>query len=571
MILAGALILLAATWLVVTGLMARSQLTEARAEVHLLRTEISAGDLSAAKRTAADFAKHAHRAHLLTTGPAWAVGAQVPGGGDPLKTIRGVTASIDELGSQALPQVIHASDSIDPANLRNADGTVNLPRIASTGAALDFATATMSSAATRIAALPHTTWLGSIDKARADVATQLAALSNQINSADVAAHVVPTMLGQDAPKRYFVAFQNDAEARGTGGLPGAFAIVQADKGKLTFVRFENDAALDGVAAKVDFGPAYDQLYNGADTTTDYRNSNLSPNFPYAAQTWVSMWQQYSGEHLDGAMALDPTALSYLLKVTGPATMPDGSKVGADNVVALTQSTVYARFATNNAARRSYLLQVARAVSLRLLDTHSGTTALVKAAGKAAGERRLLVWSADPSVEALLTPTAVSGAVPLTRAPYVGLSIVNDGGNKLDYYLDRNLVWQSLGCASSRNVLVTITLTNNAPAGGLSSYVTSRSDKHSYPVKPGDNRLEVSYLATTGALMTSVTVDGKPATADIGLEHGHPLYTVDLELPRGTTRTVVLHLTEPAAGGSPIVLRQPLVRPLHVTVDPASCA
>ena len=39
-----------------------------------------------------------------------------------------------------------------------------------------------------------------------------------------------------------------------------------------------------------------------------------------------MWQHKTGEHLDGALALDPTALSYLLHATGPATLPDGSRV-----------------------------------------------------------------------------------------------------------------------------------------------------------------------------------------------------------------------------------------------------
>jgi hypothetical protein len=45
-----------------------------------------------------------------------------------------------------------------------------------------------------------------------------------------------------------------------------------------------------------------------------------------------------------------------------------------------------------------------------------------------------------------------------------------------------------------------------------------------------------------------------------------VYTVDLELPLGTSPTIVLHLSEPAGWGSPIVLRQPLVRPLNVTID-----
>jgi hypothetical protein len=155
-------------------------------------------------------------------------------------------------------------------------------------------------------------------------------------------------------------------------------------------------------------------------------------------------------------------------------------------------------------------------------------------------------------------------------PYVGLSIVNGGGNKLDYYLDRSVTWVRTGCGSTRQTTVTITLTNNAPASGLSPYVTDRSDAHSYPVKPGDNRLQVSYFATAGALMNAVTVAGQPGTASIGAERGHPVYTVDLELPRGTTRVIVLHLSEPVGLGAPIVLSQPLVRPLHVTLEGTLC-
>jgi len=47
-----------------------------------------------------------------------------------------------------------------------------------------------------------------------------------------------------------------------------------------------------------------------------------------------------------------------------------------------------------------------------------------------------------------------------------LSIVNDGGNKLDYYLERSLTWTRTGCGPTRATTVTVTLTNNAPATGL---------------------------------------------------------------------------------------------------------
>jgi hypothetical protein len=287
-----------------------------------------------------------------------------------------------------------------------------------------------------------------------------------------------------------------------------------------------------------------------------------------------MWNKHSGQKVDGVIAVDPTALGYLLAVTGPATLPDKSRITGANAVALTQSTSYAKFpgtsAADNAARRAYLLDVASAASKKILAARGEPTALFRAAGKAAGQRRILIWSADPAVQKDLAQTSVAGIIPTTTAPYIGLSIVNDGGNKLDYYLDRSLTWRRTGCGPTRSTTVTIKLTNSAPASGLSPYVTARSDDRGYPIKPGDNRLIVSYFATQGALMENITVAGRPGTASIGAERGHPVYGIDLELPRGTSRTIVLHLTEPAGPGAPIVLRQPLVRPLHVKLVNPRC-
>jgi hypothetical protein len=101
-------------------------------------------------------------------------------------------------------------------------------------------------------------------------------------------------------------------------------------------------------------------------------------------------------------------------------------------------------------------------------------------------------------------------------------------------------------------------------------VTTRADTRSHPVKPADNRLAVSYFATQGSLLESATVAGRPGTGRSGTELGHPVYTIDVELPRGTSRTIVLHLSEPAGASTPIVPRQPLVRPLHVTLKDAVC-
>ena len=572
MLLFGGFIVLCGMWVLVTGLVARSQLQAVSRDVHRLRAEISAGDLTDGRATASRIASHAHTAHLLTMGPVWAAVSAIPQGGEPLATIRAMTAEADILGRQSLPVLASASGTFDLANLRRADGSINLDQIAAVAPALDHGVSDVDAATSRIVRQPAKTWLSSVDRARASLVDQLQSLRQTLTAADVVAHVAPAMLGAEGPRRYFLAFQNNAEARGTGGLPGAFAILQADHGKLEFLKFEPDNTLNVEPVSLDFGTDYNQLYQGALTTTKYQNSNLSANFPYAAQIWVAMWQKHSGQRLDGALAIDPQAMSYLLSVTGPVTLPNGSQVSARNIVPLTESRVYAIFPTlaDQNARKKYLVDVARAVSERLLVRREDTTALLRALGLAVSQRRLLLWSGDPATEAQLEPTAISGAIPVTTAPFVGLSIVNDGGNKLDYYLDRSLSWTRSGCGSVRTVTVTVTLTNNTPATGVPAFVESRSDRHAYLVQPGDSRLEVSYYATSGAQMTAVDIDGAPATAVIGSERGHPVYVIDVELPRGQTRAVTIHLREPAGVGGPIVLRQPLVRPITVKIDDATC-
>ena len=574
MITAGGVLLLAGVWLAVTAIMARNQLNQVRAEAHTLGAQLSASNWAAARATAADLATHAHRANQLTSGPVWAMAAALPSGGEPLQTIRGVTAGVDSLSRDALPQLVSASQRLNPRTLRRPDGSIDVSRIAAVGPAVASASATVAQTAKTLSGLPRHTWLSSIDAAYVDALNQVTTLDDALTSADLAVRILPTMLGQDGPKRYFLAFQNEAEARGTGGLAGAFAIVEANHGKLRFTRMESDTTLHDIAAKVDFGPDYRHLFGAAGTTTTYRQGNLSPHFPYAAQIWASMWKNYSGQKVDGVIAVDPTALGYLLAVTGPATLPDKSQISGANAVALTLATSYAKFpGTSKAAvaqRKSYQLDTASAASTKILAARGDPAALLRAAGKAVGERRILVWNADPAVQADLAQTSLAGIIPTTTAPYVGLSIVNAAGSKLDYYLDRSLTWQRAGCGPTRRTTVTITLTNHAPASGLPPYVTTRLDSHSYPVKPGDNRLAVSYLATQGALLSDITVAGRPGRGRMGAELGHPMYVVDVEVPRGTSRAIVLHLSEPAGTGAPIVLRQPLVRPLHVTLHDAVC-
>jgi hypothetical protein len=99
------------------------------------------------------------------------------------------------------------------------------------------------------------------------------------------------MLGVDGTRHYLVVFQNDAEARGTGGLVGAYAVVEAGGGRVSVQALGTDSDLRSASAPVvDLGPNYRALF-GQDPGL-WANTNLSADFPSGASTgsgWTGWW------------------------------------------------------------------------------------------------------------------------------------------------------------------------------------------------------------------------------------------------------------------------------------------
>lgn len=561
-------------WIMVTGYLAyRAARTvdDGLAEVNRL---IAAGDVAGASAQAGQLAEAAHDAHQLTTGPAWWAAAQVPYVGEPARVVRELSASADRLGTSTFPLLVRLGTELSPEKLRVSRDTINLEPLVRNRAALARAAADAVGARQQLDDLPPDTYLGIVDQARVRLRDRLDALIDIVRNVDRAARIVPEMAGHHGPRRFVVGLQNEAELRGTGGLPGNFAIVVLDHGRIRFTHFLSDTAFlpsgtgQLVKTGLDFGAGYRGLYGRAKPTELILNSNMHPDFRYAGRIWAEMWQRVSGEKVHGAIAMDPAALSYLLDVIGPVTVPGGVRLTAQNVVAETQSVAYARFADDNARRKQYLVDILEAVQTTLLRSPK-TVDLLNALGRAAGEGRLLVWSRDAGVQAALEQTPLAGDLPDASVPVAGLILNNIAGNKLDYYLLRSLSYVRSGCAGSRDVIVTITLLNQAPPN-LPPIVMARLDKPRHPTGPGDHRIQLDYYATAGAVLQSATLNGKPRSVAVLSDGSHPVIRLDLELPRGKARTLVLHLTEPAGAGPPVILRQPGVTPLAVTLANQDC-
>jgi hypothetical protein len=285
---------------------------------------------------------------------------------------------------------------------------------------------------------------------------------------------------------------------------------------------------------------------------------------------MAMWQNAYHQHLDGALATDPTALSGLLGATGPVRLSDGSLVGSGNAVQFFENSIYDVFAGDTVQRKAYLVDASKAVAAKVLSAPSDDlVSTATAMRNAVGDGRLLAYSSDPEVERTLAATPLGGVLPVTDRPFLDVIVNNSSGTKLDYYMDRSVTYSRASCAA-RASTVTVTLHNTAPDHGLAPTVLGRGPGVRPEPHVGEEGLVLSLYGTHGSAVRHITVNGRTEFFEVNSERGHPVTSVHLDIEPGQTLTVRYDVSEPSAIG-PLMLRsQPTVRPTHTTIDAPSC-
>ncbi|MEV0595069.1 DUF4012 domain-containing protein [Nonomuraea cavernae] len=517
---------------------------------------------------------HAHEALRLTSGPDWSLISRSPVVGDGATTVRGLAEAAAEL-TEVLTDV-HGTGAklMESGGFAMGDLHELLRHLEAAAPTLDTAAGRIAAARTRLAATPADTGLATLDAARDTALHEVDRLGGWLDLAADAGALLPPMLGNDGPRRYFLGFQTNAEARGTGGLVGAFGILKTDRGEFGIKRLAANSGLEPISRPVvDHGRAFRSRY-GKSPLYLLANSNLSPHFPYAARTWTALWERQTHQRLDGAIATDPVGLSYLLQLIGPVTLPGGEKVTADNVIDLTERTAYERY-SNQRERKRFLITIATAVSEALPRASIDPAALMSTLSRIAEERRIQIWSRRNAEQKRLAATPLGGELPRRPEPFAGLVVNNSGGNKLDYYLKRSLEYELGPCRAdgTRVSRVRVSLFNDVPRRKLAPYASSRLDSPDRHHAPGSNLLWVSLFASVGAKSGGMKVDGKPATLFREVERSHPVYSTMLELGPRQTRTLEFLMLEPATAAPPHVPVQPLVHPQRSQIieNPDGCA
>jgi hypothetical protein len=425
-----------------------------------------------------------------------------------------------------------------------------------------------------------------VGNAAKDLRRQARQLSDGLRAMQRGLRLAPALLGEDRPRRYFFLIQQNSEARGTGGLPGGFAVLTADHGRLRVTAQGSNLDLHDESLPPPPGvPAdYVHQYAGDGALGVWYNINLSPDLPAVARVIAQHWQHQSGQKIDAVVTLDSQALADILRGSPPIPVSSGASLTSDNLVEYLAIGQYRDFVAppgygnvdRSAERKLLLVTIAKAATGRLVNGGGSTVQLMRGIGDAVASGHLRMASDDPALAPGLREAGIDGALPSGPAPVAYPVIFNVSGGKLEYFLDRSVRYTAGACTGSRRTsTITLDLTNHAPTG-LPAYLYNPYKLAN--ITPTGDRVTAIVYGTPGARLVRATINGKQlqlttqttGAIDVSTEGGLPRWATQIDLPSGERERLVLTVDEPTVAGTARVPEQPLPRPLKRSVDVPSC-
>jgi hypothetical protein len=500
----------AVAWIGVDALHARADLKAAAGQVRVLQSQVAKGDKKAAAVTLTSLQRHAASARASTHGPQWTAGRALPWLGPNIAAVQTVSEVIDGLAKNAMPSLINATSLVDPRTLAPVDGRIDLAPLVKAAPGVEDADAQVQAGLGRLNAIDPGALIAPVSAPVADLQARVGKLALTTATAARAVRLLPPMLGAKGPRDYLLLVQNNAEPRATGGIPGSVILLRADHGAVKVVEQRPGSSLNLSAPALPVTGPEKALF-GDNLATDMRDVTFTPDFPRTGQLARAIWSSQVGGNVDGVLSVDPGTLAAMLGATGPVTVPNGPRLTSQNAVPLLLNTMYLKI-TDPAKQDAFFSATASAVFKAVLGGQGDPAEVVRALAQSARDGRLLVWSAHPQEQALLSGTVLSGDLVGVQghSPVIGV-FLNDGtAAKLGYYLHTDVVAATTACHpnGSQEMAIRVILKSTAPknAAKLPRYITGGG----IVVPAGDVRTNVLLYPPKGGMVDSVRVSsGEP--------------------------------------------------------------
>ncbi len=524
-----ALVIAALTWTAWLAWATQRDLAAARMSIEELRVAVERGDIDSRARSVERLKRSTESAMQRTDGIWWGALTHFPWIGDDAEGVQVLSASLSSLSSDAIDPLVEVVGDLDSVTIQ---GRIDVQLVRSLEQPVDRAFQGVSRSADMVAELESSGFIGPLRLPFDDYVQQVNDLQDALASARLATSLAPAMLGEDGSRDYLLIFQNNAEIRGTGGLPGSWALVHAENGKVS-IREQGSSGdfpiLDRPVAPL---TTEEVAVYGQELGRFWQDPGFTPDFPRAAELFNAFWMiDNPGRPLDGILTLDPVALGYLLQATGPVDAA-GLTVTPDNASQLLLNQIY--LDNENPRVQDLVFQaVARAIFDAVTTDVESPLNLVKGLSRASEEGRFLVAPFREDERAAIDGTSVEGALAEDDGKTVHVDIgLNDAtGSKMSYYLRYWADVSSRDCVDgTQHMNGSLTLNQTispAEAQKLPDYITGGGV---YGTEPGTQLVFVRIYGPYGGELSELRINGsRPAFDDIDSLGGRPVATLPISL------------------------------------------
>jgi UDP-GlcNAc:undecaprenyl-phosphate GlcNAc-1-phosphate transferase len=538
---------------------------------HLARAALTAAETGDLKTAAARFeqadAKFA-RAHDSLSGPLQSLGRMVP---VLNSNIRAATELV-EVGTDLSRTERRLATTLDMARLHLNGGRLDLAEVRRVEPALRELARSLRDGSTRLRAAEAPYLTGQIDGALKDFEVRIGRSVHSSELAARAARLAPDLLGARGTRRYFLAVQDSAELRGTGGLITHFGELVAEDGRLRLARWGSldelrQAGTPVMERDVVVSPEFRRQYGQIlDLVRGWTYVNASPDFPTFAKLVRQLYPQSGGTKIDGVIAIDTPGLRALLGVTGPIAV-DGATVPltADNVLdAPSLVSGPDRNAVNGETSR-------RTWEALTTEDVGDPRSLAKRLYAPTRQRHVQATFFRRDEAGLFRDLGASGAWPLPPGDALGVVVNNGSGTEVDSFVGRAVTYEAVltpgnGLRAEVDARVDLRFHNRPPSSPPGALALTGDPALS--IKPGQN---VSLVSVASPLrVRRASLGGEAVTMTARPERGLTMHSGLLGVQSGKEADLSLRLTGDVAldtGGwyTLDLLRQPTLSPDDVSV------
>jgi hypothetical protein len=548
-------VVLSLAWFAWSAQRVYSDLDDARGQARALSAALSEGDASRAEDVLARFQRASDAAADRTDSATWGLFERVAVYGDDARALGAVSQVLSSLGRDGVAPLIESAHQLDARAYAPHDARFPLKRIAALEGPAAGSHEAFANAADELSAYDSTNFVAPLAKAYDDLRSQVDAAESALDTALRASRLMPSFLGAAGERDYLFVFQNNAEVRSSGGLPGNISRVHVDAGRVQIARQEAAGPMGRLEEPV-LSLTEDELATyGRQLGTYFHDANFTPDFPRSAELWRARWQREFGEEIDGVFTIDPVTLSYLLEATGPMTL-QGMELTADNVVQVVENLVYVNI-SNQGLQDEFL----NAVAKRAFDTFAAGVGdqvkMLQALYRGVTEGRVRLHSFVESEQREVAGTEIAGELPVeeTGNPHVGVYFNDGTGSKMSYYLDYAVEVAPVACNADggQDLLGRLEITSNAPpdAERLPDSVTGFDAFRARAIERGQQLVVGDLFGPVGGVIRTLTVDGKPSEpVVVDTYQGRPVASVALLFEPGETHLVTWDVTTGRDQGGP---------------------